>query len=308
MSLEMDYETIFHVMDSWELLRRIPDHEQIAGTILFTHLFQKCPETKVLFGFPLDMDPGSEKMQQSKPFVRHASNMISMLDRALNMLGPDAELLAEILGGLGKKHARMGVHETHFPYFGESLLEMLHEVLGNSFTPEIEHSWRNVYKALSGGIVDSMNTERSVLDSWAKLKQIDNYDEVAGGLLFQTLFERCPETKTLFGFPVDMDTNSGAILNSRRFKIHSRYFIEMLDKALGMVEARQVEENMKALGEMHNSYGVKEEYFPVMGEALFLALEKTLKEDWNDDLRASWGSLYGKLSSQMVSAMKAGKK
>ncbi|CAB9531741.1 expressed unknown protein [Seminavis robusta] len=92
MSLEMDYETIFHVMDSWELLRRIPDHEQIAGTILFTHLFQKCPETKVLFGFPLDMDPGSEKMQQSKPFVRHASN-------ALNMLGPDAELLAEILGG-----------------------------------------------------------------------------------------------------------------------------------------------------------------------------------------------------------------
>jgi hypothetical protein len=43
------------------------------------------------------MDPGCEEMQQSKHFVRHASNMISMLDRALNMLGPDAELLAEIL-------------------------------------------------------------------------------------------------------------------------------------------------------------------------------------------------------------------
>ena len=60
-------------------------------------LFRKCPEAKVLFGFPLDMDPGSNEMQQSKHFVKHAANMISMLDRALNMLGPDAELLAEIL-------------------------------------------------------------------------------------------------------------------------------------------------------------------------------------------------------------------
>ena len=35
-SLEMEYETIFAVIDSWEHLRRIDNYELVAGTILFT--------------------------------------------------------------------------------------------------------------------------------------------------------------------------------------------------------------------------------------------------------------------------------
>ena len=93
----MEYETLFAVIDSWEALRRLPEHELTAGTILFSKLFEKCPPTKVLFGFPIDMDPGSEEMLKSKRFQQHAAYMINMLDRALNMLGPDAELLEEIL-------------------------------------------------------------------------------------------------------------------------------------------------------------------------------------------------------------------
>jgi hypothetical protein len=37
-------------------------------------------------------------------------------------------------------------------------------------------------------------------------------------------------------------------------------------------------------------------------------LQQTLKEDWNEELKLAWGSVYGKLSSQMISAMKADKK
>lgn len=304
----MDYETIFAVMDSWEQLRRIPDHEQVAGTVLFAHLFRKCPESKVLFGFSPDMDPGSEEMQQSKHFVRHASNMINMLDRALNMLGPDAELLAEILSDLGKKHAHMGVNESYFPFMGEALLEMMNEILSDKFTPEIEHQWKIVYQALSVNMIKSMNTEKSVLTSWAKLKKVENYQQVAGGILFQSLFHKCPETKTLFGFPIEMDTDSENILKSRRFKMHSKYFIEMLDKALGMVEAKQMEENMKSLGAMHADYGVKESYFGVMKQALFHTLEKTLGDDWNPSLESAWSELYDRLSHEMIAAMKDAKK
>lgn len=279
-------------------------------------------------------------MQQSKAFVKHATYMIEMLDRALNMLGPDAELLGEILSDckcqvsliwmsvraislevlrshhvfhgpyclsnflVGKKHARLGVQEQYFPFMGEALLEMLHEILGNSFTPDIENAWKNVYAALSESMVASMNTEKTVLYSWSALKKHDNYEEKAGGILFQQLFRRCPETKTLFGFPLDMDTDSSSILQSRRFKIHSMYFIEMLDKALGMAEAKQMEGNLKQLGALHSEYGVKNEYFPIMGEALFYTLEELLKDEWNEDLKAAWKGLYGRLSSQMISAMK----
>ena len=34
-NLEMDYETIFAVIDSWEGLRRLNDYELVAGTALF---------------------------------------------------------------------------------------------------------------------------------------------------------------------------------------------------------------------------------------------------------------------------------
>lgn len=104
--------------------------------------------------------------------------------------------------------------------------------------------------------------------------------------------------------------DSSVMLHSRRFQMHSKYFIEMLDKALGMVEAKGVEENMKILGQLHYNYGVKEEFFPVMGDALFHALEVTVPAgSWNEDVKAAWGNVYDGLSSAMISSMKkAGKK
>ncbi|CAB9528302.1 Leghemoglobin Lb120 [Seminavis robusta] len=306
MSLEMDYTTLFAVMDSWETMRRIPDSGEVAGAILFKHFFQRCPAAKVLFGFPVEMDAESEAIQNSKRFRSHASLMIDMLDRALNMLGPDVELLGEILSDLGKKHARMGVKESYFPFMGEALIETLRETLGAStFTPEIEASWKAVYDGLSTAMIKAMHSEASVLNSWAKLKSMDDYDTLAGTKLFQYLFRKCPEAKTLFGFPIDLDTDSEMMKKSRRFQMHARYFIEMLDRALGMVEAKEMEANLKSLGELHVSFGVKASYFPIMGEALLEALEATLPaEDWNQDVKAAWGNVYDRLSTQMVSAMK----
>ena len=118
-----------------------------------------------------------------------------------------------------------------------------------------------------------------------------------------SLFTKCPKIKTLFGFPLELNTNSQAILKSRRFRMHSKYFIEMLDRALGMVEAKQVEEKMKELGKLHIEFGVKPSYFPMMGEALIYALKQTLGSEWNPLLAQAWEDVYGKLSSQIIAAM-----
>ena len=116
---------------------------------------------------------------------------------------------------------------------GEALIETLRETLGeSSFTPEIEESWKVVYTGLSTAMIKAMNSEASVLNSWATLKAMEDYDTVAGTKLFQYLFRKCPEAKTLFGFPIELDTDSDIMKRSRRFQMHARYFIEMLDKAL----------------------------------------------------------------------------
>lgn len=45
---------------------------------------------------------------------------------------------------------------------------------------------------------------RFVSQSWEQLKRTKNYEEVAGAILFQALFSKCPQAKPLFGFPIGM--------------------------------------------------------------------------------------------------------
>lgn len=79
-----------------------------------------------------------------------------MLDTALNMLGPDIELLTEIMEDLGKKHVRYGVKPEMFPCMGEALLSVMREELKEKFDETIEESWVEVYGALTSDMVRSM--------------------------------------------------------------------------------------------------------------------------------------------------------
>jgi hypothetical protein len=67
------------------------------------------PEAQLIFGFPKEMNPNSDAELKSLRFVKHAEFFIQMIDKALSMLGPDIELLTEILLELGEKHVRYGV-------------------------------------------------------------------------------------------------------------------------------------------------------------------------------------------------------
>ena len=254
------------------------------------------------------MDPTSNALTTSKRFLTHARYMILMLDKALALLGPDAEALAEILAELGKKHVRLGVKENFFPIMGEALMEALDQLLGDKLTTDMKDAWVIVYDALSSEMIRSMNTDKAVIFSWNKMKQLTNYQEVAGVLLFKKLFEVCPESKLLFGFSIDMDTNSEGVLSSRRFLTHAAYFIEMLDKALTMVENKEIGNEMKRLGQMHVQFGVKEEYFDLMGDCLFETLEEVLSSSWNSHIEEAWRDVYGRLASQMIAAMRDAQK
>lgn len=80
----------------------------------------KSPEAKVLFGFPINMDTNSPEMLASKRFNMQGSYLIQMLDTALSMLGPDIELLTDILQDLGTKHVHYGVKPEMFYIMGEA--------------------------------------------------------------------------------------------------------------------------------------------------------------------------------------------
>ena len=116
-----------------------------------------------MFGFPMDMDPSSVEMLQSKRFTTHAVHLIQMIDTTINMLGPDIEMLTEIMYELGKKHVRYGVTPQMFPIMGQCLLQTIDECLADSiannpdshfqYTPQMKHAWMQVYIALSTDMI-----------------------------------------------------------------------------------------------------------------------------------------------------------
>jgi hemoglobin-like flavoprotein len=66
------------------------------------------------------------------------------------MLGPDIELLTEILLELGQKHVNYGVKPEYFPSMGRALIHAVQKVLDESrFPPDVKDSWVEVYGALS---------------------------------------------------------------------------------------------------------------------------------------------------------------
>jgi hemoglobin-like flavoprotein len=115
---------------------------------LLHRLFDLEPEAKIIFGFEKNMDV-SEELKKAPRFIKHAKYFIQMIDKALGMLGPDIELLTDILLDLGAKHVGYGVKPEYFPSMGRALIYAVKEQLGDSFSDEMKDAWVEVYGALS---------------------------------------------------------------------------------------------------------------------------------------------------------------
>ena len=107
------------------------------------------------------MDPESEDMLTSKRFLSHAAYMLEMIDTALGLLGPDIELLEEMLLELGVKHIRYGVNETMFPHMGVALVETLEKTLNDNFTSQMKEAWTDTYDALAGDMIQAQKNAKS---------------------------------------------------------------------------------------------------------------------------------------------------
>lgn len=90
----------------------------------------------------------------------HAAYLIQMLDTALNMLGPDTDLLNDILAELGQKHVRYGVRPEMFPVMGVCLIDTLEEVLKDTvMTPSVKEAWSVTYKSLSDEMIKAQKSK-----------------------------------------------------------------------------------------------------------------------------------------------------
>jgi hemoglobin-like flavoprotein len=72
----------------------------------------------------------------------------------IDRLGPDVELLTEIMLDLGTKHIRYGVTADMFPFMGVSLIETLEEILGSTVMNEAaKEAWIETYADITEDMI-----------------------------------------------------------------------------------------------------------------------------------------------------------
>ncbi len=137
----------------------------------------------------------------------------------------------------------------------------------------------------------SLTTEQITLvqDSWGKVVPIQ---ETAAELFYGRLFEIAPEVKPLF--KGDMKTQGQKLM-------------AMLNTAVGSLNNLQdIVPIVQDSGRKHVGYGVKEEHYDAVGQALVWTLGKGLGEAFTDDVKQAWVAVYTLLSTTMKEAAAQG--
>ncbi|CAB9496311.1 shock protein 75 kDa, mitochondrial [Seminavis robusta] len=155
--MEVDYGTVKAVQDSWDAVLQIPNVTQVAGELLFRSIFRILPGAWKLFPFGKGFEQIDDAMFTSPEFQKHAKNVVSMLDTAVQFLGPDLQVLEEQLVSLGARHVRYGVLPEHYPVVGQALLETLATALGDKFTPSLKEAWTGVYGFVTTNMLKGAN-------------------------------------------------------------------------------------------------------------------------------------------------------
>lgn len=141
---ELDFSTFNEVMHSWNRIRRVKNYNTTLGSLVFTKFFAMYPEAMSLYG----VQGEGGKWCKTKSFHLLSKDFVNMFDSVIDMLGPNADMLQEVLIDLGRTQNKRGVKLEHYPAMGIALIEALRQ-LDKKFTLETEMCWRQVYLGVS---------------------------------------------------------------------------------------------------------------------------------------------------------------
>lgn len=82
-----------------------------------------------------------------------------MIESTIALLGPDVEMLEDFLSELGIRHHRVGVKAQHFALLGRAFSDVLRDLMGSTWTAQVQSSWEEVFAEITETIVRSMPSE-----------------------------------------------------------------------------------------------------------------------------------------------------
>jgi hemoglobin-like flavoprotein len=104
---------------------------------------------------------------------------------------------------------------------------------------------------------------------------------------YGVLFEKYPQVKPLFG------RNT----SQKQEKMLADALVAVMDH---LEDASWLEAQLGAIGAKHVSYGVTDEMYGYVGDALITALSQVAAADWTEEHTAQWAAAYGAITSLML--------
>jgi hemoglobin-like flavoprotein len=101
------------------------------------------------------------------------------------------------------------------------------------------------------------------------------------------LFEKYPQVKPLFG------RNT----SQKQEKMLADALVAVMDH---LEDAAWLEAQLGAIGAKHVSYGVTDEMYGYVGDALITALSQVAAADWTEEHTSQWAAAYGAITSLML--------
>ena len=157
MTEEINYLSISNVLSCWELANQKYSCREDIGNTILQELFVVAPETKLIFG----LQPNQSSDMVVNPMLRmglmlHGLRIVHMIDQILDMMGPDTDVLNDILQEQARRHQKHGVKKEHFAHMGTAIRGALSKILDdNVYTAEVDKSWKEMFDILSVTIVQS---------------------------------------------------------------------------------------------------------------------------------------------------------
>ena len=138
-----------------------------------------------------------------------------------------------------------------------------------------------------------MNTEQIALVQ-SSFAQVTPISAAAAKLFYDRLFELDPSVRPLF--KGDIEEQGRKLMQVIGFAVGS---LKNTDALLPTV---------RALGERHGGYGVKDEHYDTVGTALLWTLEKGLGDAFTPPVREAWTETYTVLATVMKESAANGPK
>ena len=116
-------------------------------------------------------------------------------------------------------------------------------------------------------------------------RQIEPQEDTVAGMFYSRLFEIAPEVRPLF--KGDMKEQGSKLMGMLGTAVKSLDRIEDIAPAI------------RTLGRRHAAYGVVDEHYAKVGEALQWTLERGLGDEFTAPVREAWTTVYGVLAATM---------